>query len=680
MQHSRVIYLFFFLLFNADAYSQVMQPADTIPELSLEELLRLNALDSSTVTEAELNARIEAASQRPFSTRETPNIVTVITADEIRNSGARDLIDVLRLVPGIEFGIDVEGVISIGMRGQWAAEGKMLVTVDGVEMNEIMYGFYTFSNDFSITAIKRVEVVRGPGAVINGGFAVLGVINIITYDVNDKKGVSVSSSVGSTQSGFSRSTAEFSLNSHSNDDWHLGIRGGFGNSIFSDQQYTDIYGDSYNMRLGTDIRRRDAMATISGHGLNIILMYRQHSITSQAPYDTAYSNYKYTSHFNLFRASINYTRKFASGWSFGTGINLNTDRPWRATSDIPYFELYDRTGKRTRFTSNIGYSFSRNLSLNFGLQAIVDQGKSNNDTIKFNTTDSIYFSIKNQSFYSEVTWKTYWFNIIAGFRSEFNSAYGSVFLPRLALTRNFERFSFKLLATESFKAPTLEHIDLDDELNPIKPELVIVGELEIGYKINRNAYVNANIFGIDIKNTIQVVFDDVTGDEYYFNGDRQVNYGAEAEFIWRDAVNQFRASWSYYTINSAFLSELNAVPDNDNVLLNFPQHKLVLMATRKLSSAWVVNFSGQLMSERFLSNGFDAQGEYIVIRYKPDALLSGTINKKNVVPGLDLSVSVHNLLNRRFVIGQTYYAGLTSISTLSREFVLRLTWHPDLNK
>ena len=137
-------FLFCVLVALLLGYGQVhaQQPADTIPELSLEQLLQLKALDSSSVTEAELNARIEAVSQRPFSTREAPNVVTVITADEIRNSGARDLMDVLRMVPGIEFGTDIEGAVSFGIRGQWAAEGKVLITIDGVEINEIMYGFF----------------------------------------------------------------------------------------------------------------------------------------------------------------------------------------------------------------------------------------------------------------------------------------------------------------------------------------------------------------------------------------------------------------------------------------------------------------------------------------------------------------------------------------------------------
>ena len=64
-----------------------------------------------------LDTPIDVASLTPQTTRETPGIVTVITRDDIADSGARDLLDVLVLVPGFAPAIDVEGVIDLGMCG-----------------------------------------------------------------------------------------------------------------------------------------------------------------------------------------------------------------------------------------------------------------------------------------------------------------------------------------------------------------------------------------------------------------------------------------------------------------------------------------------------------------------------------------------------------------------------------
>ena len=108
--------------------------------------------------EAFVNSLIAVASKKPINLRESPSVTTLITKEEISKSGARDLIDVLRLVPGIDFGVDIEGVVGIGMRGNWANEGKVLVLLDGQEMNEIISAGNMFGNHYPIEQIKKIEV------------------------------------------------------------------------------------------------------------------------------------------------------------------------------------------------------------------------------------------------------------------------------------------------------------------------------------------------------------------------------------------------------------------------------------------------------------------------------------------------------------------------------------------
>lgn len=104
----------------------------------------------------------------------------MITAEEIKNLRSRDLIDVLNLVPGMNFGVDVQGVVGISSRGNWAHEGKILVLLDGQEMNEILFSSTQFGQRYDISQIEKIEIIRGPGSSIYGGYAELGVINIIT--------------------------------------------------------------------------------------------------------------------------------------------------------------------------------------------------------------------------------------------------------------------------------------------------------------------------------------------------------------------------------------------------------------------------------------------------------------------------------------------------------------------
>lgn len=651
-------------------------PADSLPELTLEQLMQLRALGTASATETELNALIESASQRPFSTRETPNIVTVITSDEIRNSGARDLIDVLRLVPGIEFGNDVLGVVSIGIRGQWAAEGKMRVAIDGVEMNELMYGFFPFGNDFPVASIKRVEVIRGPGSVVNGGFAALGMINIITKDVYDAPGLTLSSVVGSTQTGFSRAGADVAWRSMTKDGWKIALRGNLSNALRSDQRYTDFYGNSVNLRESSLLQQRDASLSLSGNGLTVVAFAKFMTIQTNLGYDSLYRDQLFVNHFKQYRASATWNKKTHSGWYVNLNASYSFDRPWN-TPTIGNFPPYERNIGRTRFNSSFRNNLTRSVSLAFGFQAFIDQAQAEIDSLPFLVNDSTRFSMRNQAVFAELTWKTYWFNLIVGGRIEYNSEYGSALVPRLALTKNFDQLSIKLLVNESFKAPTMENINVQDA-DGLEPELTVVSELEIGYKFGRKSYLTANLFRNDIRNPILYFVDGAAGEEFYTNGGRQSSWGTEAEFLYRDSLWQFRASWSFYSVRGERVAELYAVAIKPQVLLNFPQHKVTFSLTRLLARNWFFNTTGHFVSSRCLYTNIDAQGIYRITCFKPDALVSTTLNRRNLLPGVDFSISIHNLLNRRYVIGQPYSADLAPVSALSREFVVKFSWHPNV--
>ena len=116
-----------------------------------------------------INVQTTVVSKKAQSTRETPGIVTIITEDEIRNMGAKDLMEVLSLIPSVNFGVDVQGVVGLGIRGLWAHEGKHLLLIDGIEMNETQYGTTQLGNHYPVDQIKRIEVIRGPARLFTVG-------------------------------------------------------------------------------------------------------------------------------------------------------------------------------------------------------------------------------------------------------------------------------------------------------------------------------------------------------------------------------------------------------------------------------------------------------------------------------------------------------------------------------
>lgn len=90
--------------------------------------------------------------------RDTPANVSIVTAEEIEKSGARDLVDVLRDVPGIRV-VRYAGTIKFDMRGtnSMYSDKNNLITLDGVPSTSSQIA------NLPLSMIKRIEIIPGGG-------------------------------------------------------------------------------------------------------------------------------------------------------------------------------------------------------------------------------------------------------------------------------------------------------------------------------------------------------------------------------------------------------------------------------------------------------------------------------------------------------------------------------------
>jgi iron complex outermembrane receptor protein len=134
---------------------------------------------------------VEIASLKPQPVEEAPGIVSVITAQQIKDMGARDLNDILRIVPGFQLTTDARWyATTYGVRGiKQQYNTNVLLMIDGVPLNDPYYGFSSFNwGDMPLNNVKRIEVIRGPGSALYGTYAFLAVINVITKKAEDING------------------------------------------------------------------------------------------------------------------------------------------------------------------------------------------------------------------------------------------------------------------------------------------------------------------------------------------------------------------------------------------------------------------------------------------------------------------------------------------------------------
>lgn len=160
---------------------------DTIDfiEMSLEELM---------------NVKITSASKKSESNFESPLSTTVLSRQEILNSGATTIGESLRLVPGLIVREETNGNYDIHMRGfdnitpdaylNNTENTFSLVMID----NRVVYSYFQGGTlwetiPIDINDIDRIEIIRGPATALYGPNAINGVIHIITRRGEEKSSI-----------------------------------------------------------------------------------------------------------------------------------------------------------------------------------------------------------------------------------------------------------------------------------------------------------------------------------------------------------------------------------------------------------------------------------------------------------------------------------------------------------
>ncbi len=185
--------------------------------------------------------------------------VTVVTAEEIKRSGATDVATAIQNTVSVHIqNYGTPGAVeSVNLRGAYASQ--VLVLLDGMRMNSARDGGFDLSFvPVSVDDIERIEIVRGPSSALYGSDAVGGVINIITKKPSANK-----------------STVSASAGSHGYDDLFLnnsGRDGGWFYSLSGERETSDGYrlnSDSYQWtfggKAGYDLSKTDSLEVTANY-------------------------------------------------------------------------------------------------------------------------------------------------------------------------------------------------------------------------------------------------------------------------------------------------------------------------------------------------------------------------------------------------------------------------------
>lgn len=230
------VLLFYSFLYSQNEAEETNTEQDLF-ELDLEDLM---------------NMEVSIASKKSENIYDAPLSTSVITKQEIINSGATSIPEIFRLIPGFIVREQTNGNYDIHIIGYdystprnslpYTTNATSLVMIDNrVVFRDFQGGTYWESLPIDITDIERIEVVKGPASALYGPNAVTGVINIITKRAS-KEGVSadITGQYGNYGTLITNGTAGFKK-----DKFSVSVSGNMQKRDRFQNTYYDLFAEEY---------------------------------------------------------------------------------------------------------------------------------------------------------------------------------------------------------------------------------------------------------------------------------------------------------------------------------------------------------------------------------------------------------------------------------------------------
>jgi len=565
--------------------------------------------------------------QRPLS--QIPMSVTVLTRDEVLQSPAQAVDDLLRIVPGVNLPAASSLVShptsqSASMRG--LGRGRALVLLDGIPLNDGFGGWVNWTK-IPYRNIERIEVVRGGSSSVYGTYAMGGVINVLTLPA-EGSAMDLEASYGSQDTGRVHASA---------------------NTTFGDTNIAidyDFYDSSGYPVVAPDDRGPVDTNAYSQH--NNLQLEANHSFDSGA---TAYVRT------NLFRDKRNVGTPLANDsrdvWDVAMGAkfsapgggdaklsffsslqdfdNANTTvAPDRAsevlalTQDVPSFDI----GTAAQWSKELGF-LSSFVAVGMDFRHV--DGENRENIISLPPFNSSVTKGKQDALgiYGEMSvfpWPQ--FEALASLRFDYWSNYAASraevgnpielysdrteteVSPRLSLRYEFENgWATRGAVYRAFRAPTLNELYRgfyagNTPFRPnadLNPELLrIGGELGIDYRSDR---FQASLTGFwnELENTIAFVFNFVPGGGSF--GKRENIVATQSRGFEFESEIQIAEEWVLapsYVFTESTIQEFPSRPERvGNWLEDIPRHQAAVTLTYDNPDLFQLMLRGRYVGKRF---------------------------------------------------------------------------------
>ncbi len=617
---------------------------------------------------------------------QAPAVATVITSEDIRAIGARDLNEVLETVPGLHVVIDHQfGNPKYAIRGMVSTfNPEVLVLINGISIKSIFVGNRGLIwGGMPVEAIERIEVIRGPGSAIYGSDAFSGVINIITksaIDINHlESGIRYGSFdtkeawvlAGDSVKGLDMAfIAEYRETDGHQENIDSDLQTLIDNALvplgvapvslapdsvnLSGRNWDfrlDLAYQNWQFRAGYQKRRNIG----SGAGVAQALDPHSRYASNRWNYDLTYHNPEVTENWDILM-QLSYLSMnqevdkdlvlfppgaFAGAFPEGVIGNPEVFEQHYRFKTVGLYSGFDKHLLRFELGYTLSELYKVKESKNFFITdagAFVPLGA----TIDFSDTALVfltegdrinrYISLQDQWSFIE-NWE-----LTTGIRYDNYSDFGETINPRMALVWNTtNKLTTKLLYGEAFRAPSFNETRAIN--NPVAlgnpnldPETIRMLELAFYYQAQDNLQLGFNTFYYIWEDIIQFVADSARATTRTAqNAGKQIGYGFELEALWQIQDNlRLQGNYAY---------QKSKDDETNKPAGNTPNHQIYLRLDWKFLPQWQLNTQMNWVGsrERRPSDNRDKLDEYTKIDI--------TLRRTKIAKYWGLALAVRNLLD-----------------------------------
>ncbi len=517
---------------------------------------------------------ISTGSIKPEKRKSAPSNITIITNQMIEERGYKTLVDICQDIPGFDFMMFNDGggeypTFNMNRGIGDVGNPEILVMVDGIIQNNISFNWsllWTYEN--MLIDVERIEIIQGPGSVMYGAQAFTGIIHIITK--KNINGIEANITKGS----HSTESADVYFGSNLKKDIKLSVAFHYYNSEGDDgkdrydpgnyfhnikKPYTLLANYDSEGNYETNLLNpnggkylQDGFNTMNkNYAIRTKLHFKNNEIgcyisDMTRAYGSAIVAYEYdlTDHENTMHYR-NYNIYANNQSKLNEKLHLKSNLVFRATNIIPdggFKYLYQFTDLRKNYAAynhqtyleeKLLYDYNTTNDLSFGFKAsisnqsdriislgkypenhhstesswdIASSGNGINQYKKYPT-----YLVKEIALYS--LWDHQFNNLFSssiGLRYDYNSEYGSILNPRIAIDYNkTEAFGAKFIYGRAFRQPSIFEMHSEFRGNSnLEPQNINTYETELSSLLfNEKLSTKLNIYYSVIQNLIGRVSD-----------------------------------------------------------------------------------------------------------------------------------------------------------------------------